>query len=378
MRVMNEISVLKDHYEIYILCTGKASKPKTGFEDVHVEYVNVEEPLEKFRFISSSTNSLFKTHWANLIQTFVEKHKVDIIHAHDLYMLPACNEVKRNTGLPLIIDLHENYPEAFRTYSWTKKFPHKLFVNYHFWDKIQKELLTDADGIIVLSAPFEAFLKKEFSRDRAPEFALYPNVPDVDFYKGQKTEKTKESKVFKLFYLGVVGYSRGLHVASKAVEILNKDGYNVELHIAGKVHKNDLEYFQEEVMKENVVHIEWINLEELGNYLSEMDAGISPIFKNPQHESGIANKVYQYMLFAKPILVSNCKPQQELVEEFNCGLVHEDQDPTDFAEKVKWFLVNKAETETMGENGKNAILEKYNLDEMGKNILNLYRDILHH
>ena len=34
--------------------------------------------------------------------------------------------------------------------------------------------------------------------------------------------------------------------------------------------------------------------------------------KNEQHESGVANKIFQYMWAGKPLIVSNCLPQQRM------------------------------------------------------------------
>jgi glycosyltransferase involved in cell wall biosynthesis len=290
-------------------------------------------------------------------------------------LLPSL-KAANDQNIPLIVDLHENYPAAFRTYTWTKKLPYKGFVKYDYWDEVEKELLPQADGIIVLSSTFQHDLLRRNNRLDPKRLAIYPNVPDLEFYKGQRRSQENSDSIFRLFYLGVIGYTRGLHIASRAVSLLRKKKYRVELHIAGKVHKNDRAYFESEVMNDHVVHIPWIHLEQLGEYLSEMDAGISPIFKNPQHESGIANKVYQYMLFSKPILVSNCRPQQELVEEEHCGLVHEDQNVEDFAEKVEWLIKNPTAREEMGRLGRKAVLSTYNTKVMGERIIQLYESLL--
>jgi glycosyltransferase involved in cell wall biosynthesis len=46
------------------------------------------------------------------------------------------------------------------------------------------------------------------------------------------------------------------------------------------------------------------------------------------------NKVYDYMAFRKPVLVSDCRPMKRLVETHRCGLVFRSQDAEDLVEKV--------------------------------------------
>ena len=97
--------------------------------------------------------------------------------------------------------------------------------------------------------------------------------------------------------------------------------------------------------------------------------------KNEQHESGIANKVFQYMLFERPAVVSNCIPQQKIIEEENCGLVYESNNEKDLAKKIIQLYENPNLCKQMGKNGKKAVLEKYNWENTSKNLIELYKTI---
>ena len=79
------------------------------------------------------------------------------------------------------------------------------------------------------------------------------------------------------------------------------------------------------------------------------------------------------MLFERPVLVSDCTPQLELVEETGCGVVFKNQDPEDFIKKVLYLYNHPEECKQMGEKGKKAILEKYNMTTAGKELDKLYR-----
>jgi len=67
----------------------------------------------------------------------------------------------------------------------------------------------------------------------------------------------------------------------------------------------------------------------------------------------------------KPVIVSNAKPTERIVEEERCGLVFQDRDFNEFARAV--LKLEQASTrEEMGRNGKAAITERYNwaVDEL--------------
>jgi glycosyltransferase involved in cell wall biosynthesis len=358
------------------LCTTSNTKRKEGFSDIHVEYVSSEGILEKFRFISNTSNGLFNRHWFKQAISFAKKHKAELIHAHDLYMLPSCVEAKQELKIPLIIDLHENYPAAFESYSWTKQFPHRLFVRNNYWSSVEKEFLHRAEGVVVLSEYFKEQLIERCQWLEAEKIEVYPNVPDVEFFKQFSLGRHLENEPFRVFYFGMIGFNRGLHIVTQGLRKLIAKGMRVEFHIAGKVHKHDETYFKEEVLDDFVTHIPWINLDELGTFIGNMDACVSPILKNEQHEAGLANKIFQYMLFSKPIIVSNCFPQVKMVEENQCGISYKDSDSSDFADCVSTLYNDREKAEEMGRNGREVVLAKYNSKIMGERLAKLYRSVL--
>ena len=157
---------------------------------------------------------------------------------------------------------------------------------------------------------------------------------------------------------------------------LKKEIKNIELLIIGPVDKKDKDKFYSIVNKStDVIHYEWKDMSEFPSFVSYSDICVSPLEKNPHHESGVANKVYQYMLFGKPVLVSNCKPQSELIESTESGLVFEHDSVTDFVDKSKTLLSNPEMCVKMGENGKKAIISNYNMENYSQKLLEIYISI---
>ncbi len=81
------------------------------------------------------------------------------------------------------------------------------------------------------------------------------------------------------------------------------------------------------------------------------------------------------MLFERPVLVSNCGPQEEVIKDSNAGLVHQWNSVQDVSDKVLYLFQHKDEAQTMGKNGKIAVLKKYNQKKLIQALLDFYKDM---
>ena len=52
--------------------------------------------------------------WKNHIGTFIKNNKIDVLHIHDLPLVKTALMIAEKNSIPIIADLHENYPEAIR------------------------------------------------------------------------------------------------------------------------------------------------------------------------------------------------------------------------------------------------------------------------
>ena len=78
------------------------------------------------------------------------------------------------------------------------------------------------------------------------------------------------------------------------------------------------------------------------------------------------------MLGAKPIIASNCKPQQDLIEKHNCGLIF--NNTAEFHDAIVKLLDDKQLREKMGENGRKAIILDYNMEIFKENLIMVFKN----
>jgi glycosyltransferase involved in cell wall biosynthesis len=379
-RVYNEAGALcKAGHEVHILCFSYGTLPaEDHLNGIYIHRFLIKKKLKDALFILMNFLPLYTWLWYYIGSRAVKKFNLEAIHAHDLYMVQAGWLIKRKFNLPLTIDLHENFPAAIKAYKWTRKFPHRLFVQVAKWEKKEENLLSKGDSIIVLSQSYGEYLKRKCVNLAHTNFVIYPNVPDVEYLEKFEVDKPIEGlgSGFWLFYFGVISERRGIFTAMDALKNELSEIKDIKLLLVGPVDKEELKRFNQylgsELLKDRILHFAWKDISDLPALINASSVCISPIRKNPQHDSGIANKVFQYMLFARPLIVSNCSPQEALINEAQCGLVFESGDSADFAKMTLELYKNADKCTRMGASGRTAILGKYNLNYFAKNLNSCY------
>jgi glycosyltransferase involved in cell wall biosynthesis len=138
------------------------------------------------------------------------------------------------------------------------------------------------------------------------------------------------------------------------------------------------------VLKQQVVNLKlesfvdfegWKNVSLFQSYILSSAICISPLHRNLQHDVAYANKIFQYMSFAKPLLVSDAIAQRNLVEKNNTGLVHKEKEVSDFSEKVLTLYKSEALRNELGQNGKQFIENEFSWEQTSKKLLHLYNNL---
>ena len=381
IRVLREIGILKEQgFEIFVLCFGFFKTYKEPVSQAQITRIRIPRKLKDILFFLLNTIPIYEWLWASKIKKFINNNSLELLHVHDLYMARAAHKGIKKTKkkIPMILDLHENYPFTITTYNWTKGFFRRHISRPNAWKKKEREYMSYGDRIIVLSEDFRDTLSEQYPEMKSETFVLLPNFPDLSKpeYKNKGIVLNPFKQKFPIiFYYGVIAERRGIFDALDVFINLVKEDHHVNFLLIGPVDKKDKTLFSEiispDFLADRIHYIPWIESKEFTAYLEICDICVAPFHKNPQHESGVANKIYDYMLGAKPIIASNCKPQQDLIEKHNCGLIFENK--TEFHDAIVKLLYNKPLREDMGEKGRKAIMKEYNTDIVKENLLLMYK-----
>ena len=384
-RVLNEVRILSEYFNVFVLCFRYDKNPpypplKRGERCVSVKQIYINRKVKDILFGIQNTIPIYDCFWVYHITKFVKQYSLESIHLHDLYMSKIGWLVKKKTGVHFILDLHENYPEAVLNYKWANHTGKRLLAKPKKWGAIEELLLSYPDKIIVLSEGFKNTILDKYPILKSEQISIYPNVPDLQEFKEYSIVENifDRKERFIIFYFGVISERRGIVTCIEAVHKLKEKYPQIHLLLIGpvdKAEKSDLTLLFNDV---NITHYSWKDISLLPSYIHISDICICPIVKNEQHDSGIANKVFQYALCGKPIIVSNSKPQAEFVETNNCGLVFRSGESDDLVEKIEYLINNPDKCKEFGTNGKTTVVEKYNVDVYRECLLKVYDNNINH
>jgi len=376
-RVINEARILENRgHTVFVLNPASKSQPhsESYSRGINIIRSNPGKKYLNWFFAIENILPIYDLIWSSGIKSMIRKYNIESVHVHDLYLASAGHLATKKTGIPLVVDLHENYPAAVLEYKWANRFPARLLVRPQQWRQKEKRYLSFASSIIVLSNTFRDDLVKRYTSLNPAKIFIYPNVPDTD----NLLSFTVNDKVFEknnrlvLFYFGIISRRRGIITTIEALKNLLPASPNIHLLLIGPVDKAEKAEFDQLIsdrsVKEHITYFPWKGIEELPSYLSCSDICLSPLLRNPQHDSGVANKIFQYMLFEKPLLVSDCLPQKEIIEETSCGRYFRNNDADDMAKVIKEMLSSPEDLILMGKRGRKAVIEKYNTVVQGEAI----------
>lgn len=297
------------------------------------------------------------------IDQFIKEAKPDVLHIHDMVIAEAVFMVNKKYGLPVILDLHENRPAIMKDYKHVNKMPGKYLINLGAWKKWQRVLIKKATKVILVTDEAKKLAVQETNLP-AEKFHVVPNTitPSI-FYKYELKQEiiNRFKTTFNVLYLGDTGLRRGTDTAIAAISKLKEKIPNIKLIMVGKSSVDEIlkRYANSLRVGDCVDFLGWQDLKLFPSFIAASDICISPLKRNLHHDTTYANKIFQYMAMGKPLVVSDCPSQANLVSEENCGLIHKADDSEDLADKIYCLFKNESLLKEMGERGKEAILTKY-------------------
>ncbi|WP_375240579.1 glycosyltransferase family 4 protein [Polaribacter sp.] len=380
-RVENEaISLVNDGHEVFLFCLNYGDqKPSEVINGIKVKRFTSNK-LEYKLSALAYTIPLYSFLMKKKISKFITENHIEAIHIHDMRIAEAVFKSNKNNKLPVVLDLHDNMPEVMKLYPHLQKFPGKYIISPKKWKIKEEEFIAKADKVISVSPEFLETLAQRLPKQK-DKLVLVPNTIRKSFFENFTVKETileKYKNNFVILYLGDTHLRRGLQTTITAVNELKKSIPEIKLVIVGRNTTDAI--LKKQVKDLNIqkfVDFEgWQDVSLFQSYILASAVCISPLHRNLQHDVAYANKIFQYMSFAKPLLVSNAIAQKKLVEKVNAGLVHEQKNSEDFTAKIQILYKDASLRNNLGENGKNFIINEFCWEETSKKLLNLYNNLI--
>lgn len=252
----------------------------------------------------------------NTLSKFIDKHvpKPDVIHTHNLDMMPIAIKLKKKYNCKLVYDMREY---------WDKMAGRGLSsVVSGYYGKKDKRQWKHADSILVMEQPMYNFYRP-LVPDSIPITIVMNTKPlTYDKWEPSASANLTELKLpFLLLYLGTIGDQRFLKETIEVVETLkgkvrfliggckqSSEYYNTIVKMCSEYKHS---YFLGELPQTQVIPMTHI-----------CDCVLNMINPHDFNSSrATCNKQFEAMVAGRPIISTKFTTSGKITDDYNCGIV---------------------------------------------------------
>lgn len=363
VRMEKLIKVLvADGHEVHLVCRGREGLPP--IEDngpLKITRVRMTR-IPGFGAISRllSIPVPLNPYWyAKALRAFREA-QIECLIVRDLPLALLAGMLGKRLNVPVFFDMAENYPAALVAYN---KSIYKPFLFGNAWLPRQYERLSLRYMRHVFVVAEEQTVRLTRAGVAPNRISVVMNTPDIEYYEDcvhQQRSAPKEPGKQNLLYIGKVDAHRGVDLLVKAMPEISKRHPAATLHIVGDgSEKKALEQLASALgIADRVVFHGWVRFENVPGIVSRSTVCFIPHVRSEHTETTVPNKIFDYMAFAKPVVVSDCAPLARIVSETQCGRVFPSGNVEALAKHVA-NLLDDPHRDALGANGRKAVVERF-------------------
>jgi len=363
------------------LMTHIVSRNRKGLavQEEFLENVKIHRLTKGFGRISRSFANFpafFSPIWLREIFRVAKVFEARVIMVRDLPLSPSAIFIGKILKIPVVIDMAENYPamldDAFKYRA--KKFRDYLIRNPNFLGSMEKWVVRNVDGIIVVSEESENRILKLFRGGKRPPIWIVGNTPRLrqEDHSSQHPliENIRKREGLHLLYVGGMETSRGLDIVIKALSYLLSQNFPLHFIVVGEGESRNKLAGQLRTLglEKNVMLTGYIEQKYISSIIRSCDICIIPHYVSEHTDTTIPNKIFDYMAQGKPVLATHARTLRNIVVGTRCGYIYKDSDSQALA-KCILALSDAEKRKELGENGRSAVLTRFNWDVDKKNLL---------
>lgn len=288
--------------------------------------------------------------FSSLIYGLFGSKRPDVIYAYHppITVALAAIIIKFFRRAPVVIDIQDMWPD---TLSATGLISNKYFLD--IISNICNLIYRAVNKIVVLSPGFKNLLVDKGVLSE--KISLIYNWADENALKINREHQLNEiskTEGFNILFAGNIGVAQDLNVILDAALVLQKDFLKINFFILGKgLMLEELKARTINLGLNNVKFIPSVNMDEVGKFLNAADALFIHLKDDPLFKITVPGKTQAYMCIGKPILMGVGGDAKNLMDEANCGLHFQPENPTSLVRAAKKFaLLPENELQNFGDN----------------------------
>lgn len=371
------IAFNKLNYNVYILsCIDEDNFQESKLPE-NVTIIPVSSALKR---IPAREEWIWNPYWFIKIQHVVKKIQPIAIFVREMFHVPVA-KFAAPSHIPVILDMAENVP-ALRLIAARRKFAFSKILLWHKRARrVEKIACRLADHIVVVVEEQKQRLVRIGLKEEKISIVGSLPIPEAmrpDDEWGSNALIPNPDSFPIISFVGAGGVHRGIDILLKAVPGVVRYFPKAQFMIVGDHLEKmpDLKRLINQLNIQDYVSLPGrVTYGQALRYMQYCDIGVIPHRNNEHINTTMPNKIFDYMFFGKPLVVSNARPLARIVQEAQCGCIYRDPYENDLSESIV-KLAKDNNLEEIGQRGRMLVENKYNWKVAEKEFINMIENLI--
>ena len=325
------------------------------------------ENLRHFNFLRKETSI---KNYIHLIQSKIaDAGKINLLHIHEFDLLPLAKQLKKNSEIHVIYDVHDTLRTMWETFS-SKKGLLKKVINKSL-SFFELSHLMYVDHVILANKVFG----DNFYEQKGIHTTVVENFPTLD--NVNQSNKSLESPL--ILYQGQISADRGIPVLIDAFVEVKKEIPNAGLKILGSIRSSTFEKIIQDKIKETSISdsielLSEVKHQEVWKYMQEAHIGVIPSLNLPRVLVDTPTKLFEYMASGCAIVATDVPPVRYFLK--NSGQLVEPNNIHSLSTGILSILRSENIYKGYIDDAIVCIEEKYNWPVAEKKLLSVYENLV--
>jgi glycosyltransferase involved in cell wall biosynthesis len=318
---------------------------------------------------ASQFPAFFNPRWIHLSYSVAAEESCELIVVRDLPLAPTAIFVGDLLGIPVVLDMAENYAAMIRDLWDTRatRFGDSLIRNPKAVEAVERWTLERVAHTIVVVEESRDRLIRDSGGDPA-KITVVGNTPGLDRLQSPPAARAATNGAgapLHVVYLGILEHARGVGTAIDAVARCRDRGVPVRFTIIGDGRARadfEAQCARLALGAEHVRLLGFIPYKDALGIVAEADVGIIPHIATDSWNTTIPNKLFDYMAAGLCVITSDAAPAKRVVEEEGSGVSYASGDADSLAGAMEG-LWRSQDAHERGRRGREAIRRRYHWEQ---------------
>ncbi|MBW4933780.1 glycosyltransferase family 4 protein [Marinobacter sp. F4206] len=301
------------------------------------------------------------THLAVLVSLL--RKRPDVIHAHDVNVLPTSWLAARLSGARLVYDAHEisSGREGYRKIG-------------RMVACLEGAIMPRAAGSITTTDARAKFFARAYGMERPIVLQNRPRLTKVGRGNRIREELSLDEDWPIVLYQGGLQPGRGL---LRLVEVTKDVPGAYFVFVGGGSQADELEQRTKELgLEDRVKFIPTVPLQDLPYYTASADIGVQPIENTClNHFTTDSNKLFEYVVARIPVVASALPEIAQVIRKYDLGVLVKPGDSEDLADAINRLVKDPGLRKRYSSNAETAA-NQLNWEEQEGSLVELYERVL--